>query len=193
VRGIAIGVIAAVTASTSVGAQVKKRTTYEDMQMFSQVFNQLRVNHPDSLDTHELIIAAIRGMLSQADPHSYVVSATSLVPEKEEAYRSGKLYPVPIEFAMLQGAPVVVSVAAGSAAAREDILPGDELVAIDSAAVDVQSTTELSAVLAVVLLTPTLAKTPVPIGWIFEPDDPWERETLRQVWVIAPNVLEAPE
>jgi len=149
VRRIAIVVsCVALTAAASAGAQVKKRTTYEDMQLFSQVFNQLRVNHPDSLDTHELIIAAIRGMLSEADPHSYVVSATSLVPEKEEAFRNGKLYPVPIEFAMLQGAPVVVSVAAGSSAAREDILPGDELVAIDSAAVDVQSTSELAAVLA---------------------------------------------
>jgi len=26
-----------------------------------------------------------------------------------------------------------------------------------------------------VVLTPTLARTPVPIGWIFEPDDPWEQ------------------
>jgi len=26
-----------------------------------------------------------------------------------------------------------------------------------------------------VVLTPTLAKTPVPIGWIFEPEDPWEQ------------------
>jgi amidase len=26
-----------------------------------------------------------------------------------------------------------------------------------------------------VVLTPTLAKLPVPIGWIFEPDDPWEQ------------------
>jgi amidase len=26
-----------------------------------------------------------------------------------------------------------------------------------------------------VVLTPTLAKTPVPVGWIFEPDDPWEQ------------------
>jgi amidase len=25
------------------------------------------------------------------------------------------------------------------------------------------------------VLTPTLAKTPVPIGWIFEPEDPWEQ------------------
>jgi amidase len=26
-----------------------------------------------------------------------------------------------------------------------------------------------------VVLTPTLAKVPVPIGWVFEPDDPWEQ------------------
>ena len=26
-----------------------------------------------------------------------------------------------------------------------------------------------------VVLTPTLAKLPVPIGWIFEPDDPWQQ------------------
>ena len=25
------------------------------------------------------------------------------------------------------------------------------------------------------MLTPGLAKLPVPIGWIFEPDDPWEQ------------------
>ena len=25
------------------------------------------------------------------------------------------------------------------------------------------------------MLTPTLAKLPVPIGWIFEPEDPWEQ------------------
>jgi amidase len=26
-----------------------------------------------------------------------------------------------------------------------------------------------------VVLTPTLARLPVPIGWVFEPDDPWEQ------------------
>ena len=25
------------------------------------------------------------------------------------------------------------------------------------------------------MLTPGLAKLPVPIGWVFEPDDPWEQ------------------
>jgi hypothetical protein len=29
--------------------------------MFSQVLNQIRVNHPDSVDTHDLFMAAIEG------------------------------------------------------------------------------------------------------------------------------------
>ena len=29
---------------------IRKRTTYEDLQMFSQVLNQIRVNHPDSVE-----------------------------------------------------------------------------------------------------------------------------------------------
>ena len=39
---------------------MRKRTMYEDLQLFSQVLNQLRVNHPDSLESHDLIMAAIR-------------------------------------------------------------------------------------------------------------------------------------
>ena len=35
------------------------RSAAEDLRMFSQVLNQLRVNHPDSLDTHVLLMAAV--------------------------------------------------------------------------------------------------------------------------------------
>src|SRR5206468_8234966 len=111
---------------------IRKRTAYEDLQMFSQVLNQIRVNHPDSIDTHELFMAAVTGMVHAADPHSYVLPATRLAPEKETAMRTGKLYPVPITFAFYGGSPGVVSVAPGSEAATLDILPGDELVAVDS-------------------------------------------------------------
>src|SRR3989454_6248365 len=96
---------------------IRKRTAYEDLQMFSQVLNQIRVNHPDSIDTHDLFMAAVTGMVHAADPHSYVLPATRLAPEKETAMRAGKLYPVPITFAFYGGSPVVVSVAPGSEAA----------------------------------------------------------------------------
>ena len=46
----------------------RQRTAYEDMQMFSQVLNQIRVNHPDSIDMHELMMAAVDGMVHAADP-----------------------------------------------------------------------------------------------------------------------------
>lgn len=122
---------------------LRRRTAYEDLQMFSQVLNQIRVNHPDSVDSHDLFMAAIEGMINAADPHSYVLPAARLAPEKETAWRAGKLYPVPLEFDFYGGSPVVVSVAPGSAAAKLDILPGDELIAVDSQPVTARSAVEL--------------------------------------------------
>jgi carboxyl-terminal processing protease len=127
---------------------VRKRTAYEDLQLFSQVLNLIRVNHADSVDSHELIMAAVRGMIGAADPHSYVITAFRLDPAIEKAYREGKLLPVPIQFAYRDGAPVVVSVASGSAAARLDIFPGDELVTIDGRPVRAETEFELDATLA---------------------------------------------
>ena len=138
-------------ASAPAGAQqgpVRKRTAAEDLTMFSQVFNHLRVNHPDSLDTHELIMAAITGMVRAADPHSYVITSYRLDPEKEKARRDGKLVPVPITFTYDGGSPVVVGIYPGSDAAGADILPGDMLIAIDGEPVRAESTFELELVLA---------------------------------------------
>src|SRR5689334_22322347 len=95
---------------------LRKRTMAEDLQMFGQVLNQIRVNHPDSLDTHELLMAAIEGLVRAADPHSYVIPAIRLDPKKEEELRAGKLHPLPISFVFIGGAPVVVNVAAGTSA-----------------------------------------------------------------------------
>jgi carboxyl-terminal processing protease len=129
-------------------ATVKRRTVYDDLQMFSQVLNQIRVNHPDSVDTHELFLAAIEAMVRAADPHSFVLVASKDSSRKAERYRQGKLDPVPIEFEFVSGSPVVVSVAPGSAAAALDILPGDELVAADSQPVKAEGPEDLAIELA---------------------------------------------
>ena len=138
-------------ASPPVDAQespVRRRTAGEDLTMFSQVFNHLRVNHPDTLDTHELIMAAITGMVRAADPHSYVITSYRLDPAKEKARREGKLVPLPIAFTYDGGSPVVVGVYPGSEAAGADILPGDMLIAIDGKAVRAESAFELEMELA---------------------------------------------
>jgi carboxyl-terminal processing protease len=137
-----------VAAQDSTSSPIRKRTAYEDLQMFGQVLNQIRVNHPDSVDTHKLLMAAIEGMVRAADPHSYVIPAMRLDPKKEEEFRGGKVHPVPVNFVFIGGAPVVASVYAGTAASLLDILPGDELISADSKNVVAQSTEELDISLA---------------------------------------------
>ncbi|HMG70948.1 MAG TPA: S41 family peptidase [Gemmatimonadaceae bacterium] len=135
---------------------IRSRSVAEDLRMFSQVLNQIRVNHPDSVDTHILLMAAIEGMVNAADPHSFVIPAMRLDPAREAAWDDGKLIPVPIAFRFFGGDPVVVSVAAGSRASSLDILPGDELTAIDHRPVAANSANELEIVLAGRKGTPVL-------------------------------------
>ena len=153
IRATALGLLVSGTLAISVAAQepakaLRKPTMAEDLQMFSQVLNQIRVNHPDSIDAHRLIMAAIEGMVRAADPHSYVLQATRLAPEKLTALQDGKLYPVPVDFRFVGGAPVVLAVAPGTKAARTDILAGDELIAVDGAPVSAVTADELSVALA---------------------------------------------
>jgi carboxyl-terminal processing protease len=139
---------ASLGAQDSLRAPTRQRSIAEDLQLFSQVLNQIRVNHPDSLDTHALLMAAIEGMVSAADPHSYVIPATRLDSAKEAAMSAGKLFPVPVSFQFVGGAPLVISVAVGSRAASLDILPGDELVSVDGRPVAAESSEELDLSLA---------------------------------------------
>lgn len=127
---------------------LRQPTLAEDLQMFSQILNQIRVNHPDSIDVHRLVMAAIEGMVQAADPHSYVLPITRLSPEKAQALEDGKLYPLPISFRFVGGAPVVSSVSTGSQASRADILRGDELIAVDGQPVLAESSAELEVGLA---------------------------------------------
>ena len=135
---------------------VRQWTTYEDLQLFSQVLSELKLNHPDSLDTHTLVMSAIDGMVHAADPHSFVIPAVRLNAAKEAEYRAGKLVPIPVEFIEVRGAYVVAGAASGSDAERLDILPGDRLVAIDSAPVRAESVVELDVMLAGAPKTTTL-------------------------------------
>lgn len=148
---LALGVALALVGApfTGMDAQdTRPATVAEDLRMFSQVLHQLRINHSDSLDTHQLFMAAIEGMVRAADPHSYVLPALRLSPEKRKALEEGKLHPIPIDFADVNGALVVLRVRPGSKASSLDILPGDELVAVDGESVVAQSAEELDIVLS---------------------------------------------
>ncbi len=127
---------------------LRQRTVYEDLQMFTGVLNQIRVNHPDSMDSHALIIAAIRGMIRAMDPHSYVLVHRALVADKVKELEAGRMMPVPIAFRFVGGSPVVVGTGPSTEAARSDIIPGDELIDIDGQPVSAESVEELDIILS---------------------------------------------
>jgi carboxyl-terminal processing protease len=149
---LALGILVAASAADAQDpkpqAATRPRTLAEDLQLFSQVLNQIRVNHPDSMNAHAVLMAAIEGMVRATDPHSFVIPAVRLDSARQRALESGKLAPVPIAFAYSRGTPIVVSVVLGTQAARQNILAGDELVAIDGAPVSAESSEELDIVLA---------------------------------------------
>jgi carboxyl-terminal processing protease len=144
----ALGALVLVPALGAQQAVVRPRTAAEDLQLFSQVFNQIRVNHPDSVDSHRIFMAAIQAMVQATDPHSYVIPAVRLQAGKQEELRAGRLHPVPIDFAFVGGSAVVATVYAGTEARRQDILPGDELTLIDGKPMTAESPLELEIMLA---------------------------------------------
>ncbi|HEX8393710.1 MAG TPA: S41 family peptidase [Longimicrobium sp.] len=150
IAGVAL--LAALVLPSAAHAQptgaTRPRTLSEDLQLFSQVLNQIRVNHPDSLDAHRVMMSAIQGLVSATDPHSYVIPATRLSADRLAQLRAGRLMEVPIEFQYVGSVPVVAAVAPGTRAAREDILQGDVLIAVDGRPVLAESAMELSAFLA---------------------------------------------
>jgi carboxyl-terminal processing protease len=121
-----------IAGAASAQSPTRPRTLAEDLQLFSQVLNQIRVNHVDSTDAHRLMMAAISGALGAADPHSYVLPATKLSPQFERWLEAGKLATVPIAFTVTGGTAVVTSVSPGSDAAKQGIVRGDVLLAADS-------------------------------------------------------------
>ncbi len=135
-------------AQDSTARVVRKRTAYEDLQMFSQVLNQIRVNHPDSVDTHDLLMSAIVGMVRSADPHSYVISAVRVSPEREKELADKKIESVPIDWDFSRGSPLVSFVYPGTLAAKAGIEPGDELVLVGGKPVLAENEVELDLTLA---------------------------------------------
>ena len=93
-------------------------------------------------------MAAISAMINASDPFSGFIPYERLDPKKAKEFREGRYISVPISFYFVQGRPVVQQVLLGTPAAREDILPGDELTTIDGEPVTAMSPIELDIVLS---------------------------------------------
>jgi carboxyl-terminal processing protease len=101
----------------------------DDMRTFTDVFNQVRNNFVEETDDHTLMNAAIRGMLSELDPHSSYME-TDEFRQLDDSSR-GRYSGIGVELDIRDKHINVVFVMEGGAADKADIVAGDIITSID--------------------------------------------------------------
>jgi len=101
----------------------------DDLRSFTDVFNQVRNNFVEEVDDHTLMNAAIRGMLSDLDPHSSYMEADEF--RQLDNSSRGRYSGIGVEVIIRDGRIVVVSVTAAGPAYRAGVVDGDIITAID--------------------------------------------------------------
>lgn len=112
---------------------LRAQSSYEQMQTFSSLMNQIRTSYVDSVTYAGLIVAAVDGVLGSLDPHSRFLSRVNA--EREMAYQSGSLAGTGIVFDDVDGALAVLAVLAKSPGAKAGVYAGDRLLTVNDTSV----------------------------------------------------------
>ncbi len=129
--GVALGLVATTQIAGPLIAQeaANNGTVYEQLDLFGDIFERIRAQYVEDVDEHELIEAAINGMLTSLDPHSSYLS-----PEDAAAMRvqtRGEFGGLGIEVTMDKGLIKVVSPIDDTPAAKAGVQAGDLITHID--------------------------------------------------------------
>jgi carboxyl-terminal processing protease len=105
----------------------------DDLRTFVSVFEQIRASYVEEVDDRKLLENAIRGMLSELDPHS------AYLDEKDfsdlQSMTSGEFGGLGIEVGMEDGFVKVISPVDDTPASRAGIQSGDLIIKLDDKAV----------------------------------------------------------
>ena len=112
-----------VCVSLSVPALAAKTETYNQLNLFADVFERIRSQYVKDVDDEELIEAAINGMLTSLDPHSTYLNSKRY--ENMRVQTSGEFGGLGIEVTMDKGVILVVSPMDDTPAERAGVKSGD--------------------------------------------------------------------
>ena len=129
--GVSISIAPAVLAEKRVAAE---SLPWEEVRLLAEVIERVKRDYVDRVDDHDLIAAAIRGMIADLDPHS-----AFLAPAEFQDIRistSGKYSGIGIDVGVQDGQVVVVAPIDGSPALRAGIRAGDIILSVDGLPVD---------------------------------------------------------
>lgn len=110
-------------------ANPEYQLTLEQMRTFTEVFSRIKQDYVEQVDDETLMKSAIRGMLSELDPHTAYLDREEYGNLEEDT--SGRFNGIGIEVVRSNGDLRIVSPIDGTPAARAGIKPGDIIRAID--------------------------------------------------------------
>ena len=137
---IVFGVALGVSASLVPDVLAEKRPEaisfpQDDAHLLAEAIERVKHDYVDDVDHDRLVEAAIRGMLTDLDPHS-----AFLGPEEFDDIRvstSGRYSGIGVDLGVEGGRVVVVAPVDGSPASRAGILAGDVILSVDGMPLDV--------------------------------------------------------
>jgi carboxyl-terminal processing protease len=132
--GAGRGVFADRAAPPGAEGGAAREVPWEDAHLFAEVLERVERDYVEPVDDHQLMQAAIRGMVASLDPYSSYLSADEY--DEIRISSSGEYSGVGIELSMEDGQVVVVAPLDGSPAARAGVRPGDIIATIDGVPVN---------------------------------------------------------
>ena len=132
--GVALGAgMPQLVATTAAEENADAKTTYEDLDLFGDIFERVRGAYVEDVDDQKLIEAAIEGMLTSLDPHSAYLPPEGFEDMREQT--KGEFGGLGIEVTMENGFVKVVAPIDDTPAAKAGIEAGDFITHIDGESV----------------------------------------------------------
>lgn len=105
----------------------------DDLRMFAKVFSQIRAGYVEDISDSDLLEYAIKGMLSELDPHSTYLDSSSF--EDLQVNTLGQFGGLGIEVEMENGFVKIIAPIDDTPAARAGLQSGDLIIKLDDKAV----------------------------------------------------------
>jgi len=103
--------------------------TYKELKLFGDIIDIIEESYVDPVDSKELILGAIHGMLESLDPHSSFLSPTAYKELRIDT--KGEFGGIGIVITMEDGLLTVVSPIEGTPAYKAGIKAGDHIIMVD--------------------------------------------------------------
>src|SRR5947207_2775785 len=131
-----LGVLSGLRAQEAQRGKTEDDNGYSQISLFAKAIELIRQDYVDGNKTsyHDLITAAMKGMLSSLDPHSQFMDPDDFRDMQEDT--RSRFNGLGIEVSMKNGLPTVITAMEDTPGAKAGILSGDQILKINGASTE---------------------------------------------------------